>query len=129
MMFIPNQWYAIVETTKVKTDSPTAFKRLGQQLVLWRDKSGKVVVMEDRCPHRQVKLSLGKVKEGFIECPFHGFQYDRQGHCQLIPANGKTGPRPKKYSEFEHLRFEKNMALSGCGMVKNRRNTRWCLSL
>lgn len=94
-MLIPNQWYAVLETNEVKADKPKGFKRLGRDLVFWRDQAGQVVAMEDRCPHRQVKLSLGKVVDGCIECPFHGFQYDRKGDCQLIPANGKNGPRPK----------------------------------
>lgn len=94
---IPNQWYAVLESHEVKDTRPVSFKRLNEDLVFWRDARGKVVVMTDRCPHRQVKLSLGKVVEGNIECPFHGFQFDGQGACQLIPANGKNGPRPKVF--------------------------------
>lgn len=92
---LPNQWYAVLETDEVKGSQPVSFKRLGQDLVFWRNERGKVVCMDDWCPHRQVKLSNGKVVNGNIECPFHGFQYDSEGACQHIPANGKNGPRPK----------------------------------
>jgi len=92
---IPDQWYAVLESDEVKTGQPKAFKRLNQDLVFWRDVAGKIVVMEDRCPHRQAKLSLGQVIDGNIQCPFHGFQFDSGGQCRLIPANGKNGPRPK----------------------------------
>jgi phenylpropionate dioxygenase-like ring-hydroxylating dioxygenase large terminal subunit len=92
---IPNQWYAILESKEVKSAKPVAFKRLGMELVFWRDDTGKVVAMEDRCPHRQVKLSLGKLVDNCIECPFHGFRFDSKGECQLIPANGRNGVRPK----------------------------------
>jgi phenylpropionate dioxygenase-like ring-hydroxylating dioxygenase large terminal subunit len=92
---IPNQWYVVLNSKEVKQGKPSAFKRLGIDLVFWRNEAGKVVAMEDRCPHRQVKLSLGKIKDNCIECPFHGFRYDSEGACQLIPANGRNGVRPK----------------------------------
>ncbi|MEI6043497.1 MAG: aromatic ring-hydroxylating dioxygenase subunit alpha [Chloroflexota bacterium] len=96
---IPDQWYAVVESKEVPEGKPVAFRRLGQDLVFWRDTSAsgerKIVVMRDHCPHRQAKLSKGKLVEGNIECPFHGFLFDHAGACQLIPANGKNGPRPK----------------------------------
>lgn len=95
---IPNQWYAVLNAGQVKQGSkPIAFKRLNQDMVFWRTRSGKVIAMTDSCPHRQAKLSLGKVVDDNIQCAFHGFQYDTSGMCQLIPANGKNGPRPKVF--------------------------------
>ncbi len=92
---IPNMWYAILDSKEVKPGRPYAFKRLNEDLVFWRDKQGDIVVMRDRCPHRSSKLSPGKLVDGNIQCHFHGFQYDRHGACQLIPANGRNGPKPK----------------------------------
>ncbi|GCE29099.1 oxidase [Dictyobacter alpinus] len=94
---IPNMWYAVLESSEVKPGKPYAFTRLNEDLVFWRDKANKIVVMRDRCPHRRSKLSPGKIVDGNIQCHFHGFQYDRNGECQLIPANGRTGPRPKVF--------------------------------
>ncbi len=92
---ITEEWYAVLETGEVKAGKPVAYKRLNMDLVFWRDGAGQIVAMEDRCPHRQAKLSLGKVVDGNIQCAFHGFQFDACGDCKLIPANGKNGPRPK----------------------------------
>lgn len=92
---IPDMWYAVLESREVKPGKPYAFRRLNADLVFWRDNAGQVVVMEDRCPHRRSKLSPGKIVDGHIQCHFHGFQYDREGACQLIPANGRTGPKPR----------------------------------
>ncbi|HEX2915613.1 MAG TPA: aromatic ring-hydroxylating dioxygenase subunit alpha [Chloroflexia bacterium] len=96
-MMIPDQWYAVLESDEVKPGKPAAFRRLNHDLVFWRDDSDKLVVMQDRCPHRQTKLSGGKIVNNSIECPFHGFQYNESGECQLVPANGKNGPRPKQF--------------------------------
>ena len=92
---LKDQWYAVLESDEVKTGRPNAFKRLNKELVFWRDATGKIVAMEDRCPHRQARLSPGKIVNGNIQCPFHGFQYDATGECRLIPANGVNGPRPQ----------------------------------
>ncbi|MCG8347782.1 MAG: aromatic ring-hydroxylating dioxygenase subunit alpha [Chloroflexales bacterium] len=92
---IPNMWYAVLESNEVKPGKPYGFKRMNEELVFWRDNEGKIVVMRDLCPHRQAKLSLGKVVDGNIQCHFHGFQFDRKGTCQLVPANGRNGPKPK----------------------------------
>ena len=94
-MYIPNQWYAILETDELKAGEPQSFKRLGLDLVGWRDAESAPVIMEDRCAHRQVKLSRGKIVDNCIECPFHGFRYDAEGACRRIPANGVNGPVPK----------------------------------
>ncbi len=51
--------------------------------------------MSDRCPHRGVDLSAGKLTGDCIQCPFHGFEYDSSGACRLIPANGKNAQPPK----------------------------------
>ncbi len=92
---IPNQWYAILESNEVKAGKIAAFKRLNEELVFWRDPQGAIVVMRDLCPHRQAKLSPGKLVDGNIQCHFHGFQFDRTGACRLVPANGRNGPKPK----------------------------------
>jgi phenylpropionate dioxygenase-like ring-hydroxylating dioxygenase large terminal subunit len=95
MKMLKDQWYAVLESDEVKPGRPNAFKRLNKELVFWRDDAGIIVAMEDRCPHRQAKLSPGKIINGNIQCPFHGFQYDATGECRLIPANGVNGPRPQ----------------------------------
>jgi phenylpropionate dioxygenase-like ring-hydroxylating dioxygenase large terminal subunit len=91
---IPNQWYVLLESKQVK-DRPVGVTRLGEKLVFWRDGTGRVSCLRDRCPHRGVELSLGKVVDGHIQCPFHGFEYDASGRAVLIPANGRDTPVPK----------------------------------
>ena len=67
-------------------DQPQAVQLLGQALVLWRGPAGQVLAWKDRCPHRGARLSLGRVAEGRLECPYHGWQFDAQARCQRVPA-------------------------------------------
>lgn len=93
---IRDQWYAILEGVEVKQGKPVGVTRMGEKLVAWRDGTGKVTVMADKCPHRGVALSIGEIKDDCIQCPFHGFEFDRSGACTLVPANGKNAEPPKK---------------------------------
>ena len=89
----PTAWYAIASECELKRKSPLGIKRFGRDLVLWRNAEGEVTTMEDRCPHRSVKLSLGTLKNGnCLECPFHGMMFDAKGRCQLIPETKKAAP-------------------------------------
>ena len=59
----------------------------GERVVLFRDASGTLCALIDRCPHRGVALSLGKLRQGTVECPFHGWCFDGQGRNTHVPWN------------------------------------------
>jgi len=60
-------------------DGPKAFELLGEPLVLWLNEKGEPAAVRDRCFHRTAKLSLGKVDQGHIYCPYHGWELDAEG--------------------------------------------------
>jgi phenylpropionate dioxygenase-like ring-hydroxylating dioxygenase large terminal subunit len=94
---IPNQWYVVLDSSQVK-NRPVGATRMGEKLVFWRDAKGKVNCLRDRCVHRGVELSIGKVLEnGTLQCPFHGFEYDGSGRVTVIPANGRGTPVPQRF--------------------------------
>jgi len=90
---IRNQWYVVLESKEVK-NTPIGVTRMGEKMVFWRDETGKVHCAVDRCPHRGVQLSLGKIQDHHLQCPFHGFEYDGSGRCVHVPANGRGGRIP-----------------------------------
>jgi phenylpropionate dioxygenase-like ring-hydroxylating dioxygenase large terminal subunit len=94
---IRNQWYAALSAKEVKRNSPVGVVRFGEKLVLWRDREGKVCCIADKCCHRGASLSCGKITEGHVACPFHGFQYAADGKVVRIPANGKQAPVPDRF--------------------------------
>ncbi len=68
----------------------------GHSLLLFRDDAEQPVVMEDRCPHRNVALSLGRVEGGSIRCPYHGWRFDKTGACVEAPCLGPDEPLPSR---------------------------------
>lgn len=59
----------------------------GERVVLFRDGTGALVGLIDRCPHRGVALSLGKLADGIVQCPFHGWRFDGTGANVHVPWN------------------------------------------
>ena len=82
-------------------EQPLGVSLLGQALVLWRDGQGQLQAWADRCPHRGAQLSLGRVCQGQLECPYHGWQFEGSGHCVRVPALPQfTPPASFRASSF-----------------------------
>jgi phenylpropionate dioxygenase-like ring-hydroxylating dioxygenase large terminal subunit len=80
-----NYWYPVLRSDMLPSDRPAAFKVLNEELVAWRDSAGKPNVARDKCPHRGVRLSAGRVLGGNLQCAWHGLRFDGTGACKLIP--------------------------------------------
>lgn len=107
---VRDRWYVILETRELPRSGPLGVVRMGERLALWRNAAGELVCTGDDCPHRGAALSMGKVVDGCIQCPFHGFEFAQSGQCTKIPANGPDGPIPsamrvKSYPVREHKGF------------------------
>ncbi|MDJ0509582.1 MAG: aromatic ring-hydroxylating dioxygenase subunit alpha [Crocosphaera sp.] len=79
-----NHWYVVAQSKEVST-KPIAVQLWHHSIVLYRDNQGKIHGLENSCPHRRVQLSEGKVINNFLECAYHGWQFNEQGDCTLIP--------------------------------------------
>jgi phenylpropionate dioxygenase-like ring-hydroxylating dioxygenase large terminal subunit len=87
---IKNQWYAILPSKAVKSDQIVGVKRLNMEFALFRNSKGEIGCVVDQCTHRGAALSKGKIKGDCLQCPFHGLEFDKDGRCTFIPANGKA---------------------------------------
>ena len=71
---------------QLTAEQPTHFVRLlGENLVLFRDKLGRVGLIADRCVHRGVSLCYGRVEDRGISCAYHGWLYDTGGNILETP--------------------------------------------
>lgn len=66
-------------------DSPMRLMLLGERLIAFRDNSGKVGILDHRCPHRCASLFYGRNEEGGIRCVYHGLKFDVDGNCLDMP--------------------------------------------
>lgn len=79
--------------------TPLARTVLGYPLVLFRD-GRTVVALSDRCPHRNAPLSAGRVIDGCIQCPYHGWRYSADGRCTFRPGVADAVPRETAVESF-----------------------------
>lgn len=83
-------WYPVIPIADL-IGGPQPFTLLSQNIVLWLDADGKPAAAKDRCCHRSAQLSLGKVVNGSIACPYHGWQFDSSGRCVCVPQLKDVG--------------------------------------
>lgn len=83
---LPSGWWPVAHSYEVQ-QHPGAFRLGTRALAVYRDLTGTVRAVEDRCPHRRLPLSMGRLTEdGSIQCPYHGWSFDgATGRCTAIP--------------------------------------------
>jgi renierapurpurin 18,18'-hydroxylase len=138
----PNHWYVVARSSEV-TNKPIGVVIWQQAMALYRDDTGKIHALEDRCPHRQVKLSHGQVIDNQLECAYHGWRFNSAGECAAVPYladnqklpncqirhypvkeqdgfiwlyPGDTTPttEPMGLPEWEHLNYIASVAVINC---------------
>lgn len=83
--FVLDDWYVAAFADEV---GPQLLARtlLGRGIVMFRTSEGRVVALQDRCPHRSMPLSAGELKDDQIVCAYHGMRFNTQGDCVHVPS-------------------------------------------
>ena len=94
MTFPLNQWYVAAFAWEVDKQ-PLGRILLGHPTVLFRDGTGQVFALEDRCCHRALPLSRGTVEPSGLRCGYHGLLYDGTGRCLEVPGQERVPDRAR----------------------------------
>ena len=84
----PEGWYFVASRKAIEAERLLRKTWLGDRIVVWCNGSGDVCVAEAVCPHLGANLAPeagGRVRNGRLICPFHGFEYDVTGQCVATP--------------------------------------------
>ena len=105
-MFLRNSWYVAAWDREVSRN-PLARVLLGEPVVLYRKEDGTPVALEDRCCHRHLPLSKGKLEADRLRCGYHGLVFDADGRCVEIPGQASIPPqaRVRSYPTLERFRW------------------------
>jgi phenylpropionate dioxygenase-like ring-hydroxylating dioxygenase large terminal subunit len=94
-MFLRNHWYVAASLTEIGR-KPLGRIILGEPVVFFRTEDGTPVALEDRCPHRRLPLSMGRlVGDDVLQCHYHGLRFDRTGACVRVPGQDIIPPGAK----------------------------------
>lgn len=75
----PDYWYAVEYDAAIEKGQVTEVVFWGTSIALYRGEDGQLAAVENRCPHRQLKLSSGLVENCHLRCSYHGWTFDRDG--------------------------------------------------
>ena len=91
-MFLRNAWYCAGwdEDIGIGATDLVVRKIAGQSILLYRTQEGRIVAMEDRCPHRSAPLSLGRKEGNAVRCMYHGMLFGPDGGCKAVPGMDKV---------------------------------------
>ncbi len=85
VQIISGAWFIACESKALK-EAPLAVIVQGRPLVMFRGAGRAASALTDRCPHRNVPLSMGRVRNGELECAYHGWRFDSAGQCVAVPG-------------------------------------------
>jgi len=92
-------WMPVAALSEITEDRPTKRVRLlGENLVLFKDLSGKYGLLPEHCPHRHVSLYYGFVEQDGLRCPYHGWKFNAEGACIEQPYERAGSPLAKQAS-------------------------------
>ena len=106
-MFLRNYWYVAATDSEI---GRKPFRRIimNEPVVFYRTEDGAPVALEDRCPHRRLPLSMGKLVDGdVLQCYYHGLRFDRTGACVRVPGQDMipATARVKKYPVVDRYKW------------------------
>jgi len=106
----PEGWYFVGTSRQLKKSDITQMTWMGEEIVVWHDDEGRICVSEAYCPHLGSYLGPdagGRVCDGRLVCPFHGFEFNADGQCVATPY--APAPRSARLQTFATREI--------CGMV------------
>lgn len=96
----PNGWFRLLDSNEVRAGEIKRLDVLGLDLVVYRErKTQAVAVLDSYCPHLGADLSGGRLDENdCLQCPFHGWTFNRSGACVKL-SYGPKDEAPPKYAK------------------------------
>lgn len=90
----PDGWFGVARSDDLAVGDVRALHHLGRDLVAFRGEDGAARVFDAHCPHLGAHLGVGgRVCGDGIVCPFHGWQFDGDGHAVAVPHLDRPAPR------------------------------------
>ena len=100
-----HDWHPVASLRQLNERNPLAVRLLGEDLVIWRV-GEQVMAWRDLCVHRGTQLSLGKIQGECLECPYHGWTFNTDGQCVLMPAHPEQTPPTKAKTQTYSVRVQ-----------------------
>jgi phthalate 4,5-dioxygenase len=103
-------WLPAAMSSELKADGePMRLMLLGEHLIAFRDSTGRIGVMDHKCPHRCASLFLGRNEGNGLRCVYHGWKFDAEGNCVDMPSV----PAERDFKHLVHAKAYKATERNG----------------
>jgi vanillate O-demethylase monooxygenase subunit len=96
-------WQPVALSRDIRRGGLLSYTLLETEIVVLRFPDGTLLATDDACPHKGMKLSLGVLDQGELQCPYHGWRFDSKGACTNIPS--LINPPPNKLEAASLVRY------------------------
>jgi 5,5'-dehydrodivanillate O-demethylase len=94
-------WMPIAGISEFDQKSIKPVRLMGEDLVLYKDRSGNYGLVDRHCPHRRADLAFGMVEDEGIRCSYHGWRFDALGKCKEQPYEDASAPERNMKAKIE----------------------------
>ena len=102
-------WQPVAISEELPDERPVrAVEVFGERLVLFRDQDGALGLFDRHCAHRGADLCYGRLEDGGLRCPFHGWLFDKEGKCLEQPAEPEDSTLHQRIKQKSYPVIEKN---------------------
>ena len=98
-------WHPVAAVAQMNDKYTKKIRLLGEDLILWKDRSGTFGLLEPHCAHRRMNLIYGIPEEHGIRCPYHGWLYDETGQCIEQPYEETEDPGARFKDKIKMLAY------------------------
>lgn len=106
----PQGWFAVGFADELRPGAVLTRALMGGELVLFRTEAGVAAASDPWCPHLGTHLGQGRVEDGTLRCPLHGFRFGTDGAC--VATGHGTRPPPRARLAMKHLREVNGLLLA-----------------
>ena len=115
------EWQPVALGIALKQYHVKSFVLLNTEIVIARFSSG-LLAAENSCPHKGARLSLGSVCGDYLQCAYHGWQFEKEGNCINIPSLINPPPNKLKISKLKKYEVQERYGMIWVQMEKDESN-------
>lgn len=104
------EWQPVAVSSDLTKGDVRKFLLLNTEIVIARLSTG-ILVADNLCPHKGMKLSLGAVCDDRLQCAYHGWQFDGEGKCLNIPSLLEPPANTLKISKLNNYRVRERYGM------------------
>ena len=98
-------WHPIAAATEFDDKTTKQVRLLGEDLVLYKDRSGAYGMLGLHCPHRRADLSYGFVEECGLRCSYHGWAFEEGGNCISAPFDDTISGTTRFHEQIKQVAY------------------------